>query len=286
VQRGFFGAQLNQNLPHQPDSSEYVLAAQVRSANVGAADDEAATDQDADQDADDDHDGAEDEDTDADHADDDAGADADAPAAVDTVNIIVIADVDFISEQFFQIRRIGAGNLNFDNITFFLNAIDVLVGDESFVGLRNRRVRHRTLARVEAQTRFFIEQRAAEEAQAGTEADQALAEAQSRLDARVAELQGRGDLDARAKDIMARNLQEVENRRFEVVQGNIEAEKEAKIQSGLETMESQIRRIQNSIRTLAVLLPPIPVFVMGVMIFAKRRRREKEGAVAAHRMRA
>ena len=301
VQRGFFGAQINQNLPHQPDPSEYVLAAHVRSGNAGAVNDaDADLDDDADADADADDDDAdtdaEDDGTDADaeDADADAGgqaADADQDAGADaedtpeSVNVIVIADVDFISEQFFQIRRIGAGNLNFDNVTFFLNAIDVLVGDESFVALRNRRVQHRTLVRVEAQTRSFIEQRAVEEAQAESDAELALAEAQRRLDVRVAEVQGREDLDARAKEIMARNLQEVENRRFEVLRTNIEAEKEAKIQAGLETMESQIRQIQSSIRTLAVLLPPIPVFVMGVMIFAKRRRREKEGAVAAHRMR-
>ena len=284
VQRGFFGAQLNQNLPHRPDSSEYVLAAHVRSASsVVDADDADADDADAD-DADADDADADDDDVD----DDDGDADALEPEAdtPESVNVIVIADVDFISEQFFQIRRIGAGNLNFDNVTFFLNAIDVLIGDESFVALRNRRVRHRTLARVEAQTRSFIEQRAVEEAQAETEADQALAEAQSRLDARVAEVQGRDDLDARAKEIMARNLQEVENRRFEVLRANIEAEKEAKIQASMETMESQVRQIQSSIRSLAVLLPPIPVFVMGVMIFARRRRREKAGAAAAHRMRA
>ena len=304
VQRGFFGAQINRNLPHQPDPSEYVLAAHVRSARGdgdgdGDGDDDdaavAETESDEAEDQDEDAggpqsaaggDGREPDDIDAEAGDEDAAVEEPEADAPDSVNVIVIADVDFISEQFFQIRRIGAGNLNFDNVTFFLNAIDVLVGDESFVALRNRRVQHRTLARVEAQTRSFIEQRAVEEAQAESDAEQALTEAQNRLDVRVAEVQGREDLDARAKEIMARNLQEVENRRFEVLRTNIEAEKEAKIQASLETMESQIRQIQSSIRTLAVLLPPIPVFVMGVMIFAKRRRREKEGAAVAHRMRA
>ena len=262
VQRGFFGAQLNQNLRHQPDSVEYVLAAHVKSSVSASDRDAAAT-------------------AGGDTGDTTGELDVLAP---DSVNLIVIADVDFISEQFFQIRRIGAGNLNFDNVTFFLNAIDVLVGDESFIALRNRRVQHRTLARVESQTRSFVEQRASEEAQAENGAEQALAEAQGRLDQRVAEVQNRGDLDAQAKEIMARNLQEVENRRFEVLKANIESEKEATIQGSMETMESEIRRIQSSIRMLAVLLPPIPVFALGVMIFVRRQRREREGAVAAHRI--
>lgn len=200
-------------------------------------------------------------------------------------DIIFIADADFISEQFFEIRRRGMENLDLDNVSFFLNCIDVLAGDESFVELRRRRVQHRTLTTVEARTRAYAERRSLEEQQATADAQTALADAQQRLDAKVAEVQSRADLDATTKQIMARNLQEAESRRFEAVKASIEAARDAKIDGSKEEMESQVRRIQSGIKTLAGLLPPIPVFVLGTLVFVRRRRREREGAAAAHRLR-
>jgi ABC-2 type transport system permease protein len=200
-------------------------------------------------------------------------------------NIIFIADLDFISDQFFEIRRRGFENLNFDNVSFFLNCIDVLAGDDSFVELRRRRVQHRTLTSVEARTRAYAEKRAADEQQAQTEAQAALAEAQARLDQRVAELRNRTDLDATTREIMTRNLQEAETRRFEANKATIEAGRDARIERSKEEMESQVRRIQSGIKSLAGLLPPVPVFVVGILIFMRRQRREREGAAAARRLR-
>jgi ABC-2 type transport system permease protein len=257
VQRSFLGAQLNRNLPHRPEGMIYTLAAEV--TGPAAATPAAET-----------------------PAEGEAEAEAEAKPGV---HAIFIADVDFVSEQFFEIRRLGPGNLNFDNVTFFLNAMDSLVGDNSFVALRNRRVRHRTLERVEAQTQSYIEQRTQDEQAAEQEAQEALSAAQRRLDEKVAEVQNREDLDQQTKQIMARNLQEVENRRFEVTKANIETAKEAKVRASEERMETQIRRIQSGIRTLAVLLPPIPVFLLGVYIFIRREKREREGARAARRLR-
>ncbi len=267
VQRGFLGVQINPNLPHRPDPQDYTLAAHIRGM-IESTDSEAASLE-----------------KEGDSEDSGTGEDAETPPSPKPLDVLVIADLDFISEQFFQIRAGGLENLNFDNITFFLNSIDVLVGDESFIALRRKRVRHRTLERVEEQTRNFIEERVKEEEQAEAEAETALTQAQQRLNEKVDEVRQRPDLDTQTKQIMAQNIQEVESRRFEVLKTNIEAEKEAKINSSKENVEEQIRSIQTNIKTFAVLLPPIPVFALGVLIFVRRQRREREGAAAARRLR-
>lgn len=250
VQRGYFGYgfQLNRNPRRMPTGEKYVPAARIWGAAPEVVP-EGATNE------------------------------------AKSVNLVVIADVDFVGEQFFQLRQRGIEGLNFDNITFFLNCMDILVEDYSFIDLRKKRVKHRTLETVEAQTQEFVEKRIREERDAESEAQQALTEAQTRLNDRVAEVRAREDLDDQTKQIMAKNLQEVENRRFEAMKASIEVQKEAKIEASREKMEEEIRTIQSRIKSLAVLLPPIPIFVIGVVIFIRRRQREREGTLIARRLR-
>ena len=115
------------------------------------------------------------------------------------VNAIVLTDVDAIGEQFFELRRRGVENLNFDNVTFVLNAVDQLAGDPSFIALRKRRPRYRTLEAVEARTRQYEEQRLKQTQEAEAIAEQRLREAQARLDRAVQEIRQREDIDDQAK---------------------------------------------------------------------------------------
>ncbi len=265
VQRNFFGASqlVLTNIPRRASQNAYTVAAHVTGNAAGTATGHG----------------------DASTGGAAAGGDTAGTVENSPLNLVVVADVDFASQQFFDIRRMGAAGLHFDNVTFFLNLMDVLVGDESFIALRSKRVRYRTLETVERQTMAYTEQRVRDEDAAEEEAQAALDQARRRLTARVDEVRRRTDLDEQTRRIMVRNLEEVENRRFETLQTNIEAEKEARIEESKEMMESQIRLIQNTIKNLAALLPPVPVFLLGVFIFLRRRRRENEAAAAARRLR-
>lgn len=192
-------------------------------------------------------------------------------------NAIVVADADLMSEQFFDLRRRGIANLNFDNVTFVLNAVDSLSGDNAFIALRKRRPRYRTLEAVEARTRDFEAQRLKETQQAEGVAEQRLQEAQSRLDRSVREVEARQDLDEQAKRVMIANLQAVENRRLAVSRTTIEDEKQRQIEVARADMESAIRGIENTIKLLAVALPPIPAVVLFILMSIRRLRRERIG---------
>jgi len=193
------------------------------------------------------------------------------------VNAIVIADSDMMGEQFFELRRRGVENLTFDNVTLLLNAVDELAGDASFVALRKRRPRHRTLEAVEARTRDFEAKRLAETETAQVTAEQRLREAQARLDAAVREVQQRRDLDDQTRQIMISNLQSVENRRLAVARANVEDERQRQIEAARANMEDSVRGVQNTIKLLAVALPPIPAFVLFLAVSARRLRRERMG---------
>ncbi len=191
---------------------------------------------------------------------------------------ITIADSDLIGEQFFELRKRGIENMNFDNVTFVLNAVDDLAGDRSFIALRKRRPKHRTLEALEARTQVYEARRTEEANKAQAEAETRLQEAQQRLDMAVRAIEARSDLDSDAKETMMENVQSAENRRLVVARANVEDERQRQIENARASMEDSVRSIQNTIKILAVTLPPVPAFVLFILVSLNRLRRERIGA--------
>jgi ABC-2 type transport system permease protein len=152
-----------------------------------------------------------------------------------------------------------------------------LAGDESFIALRKRRPRHRTLEAVEARTREYEAQRLKDTQTAEAMAEARLKEAQARLDRAVREIDQRRDLDEQARQIMISNVQSVENRRLSVARTTIEDEKQRQIEAARADMENSIRGIQNTIKLMAVALPPVPALVLFLFVALRRLARERAG---------
>jgi ABC-2 type transport system permease protein len=159
-----------------------------------------------------------------------------------------------------------------------LNCVDVLAGDDTFVTLRKRRLKHRTLEALEAQTRIYVERSEEEEKVADAEAKRQRDKAQQRLDEAVQKVRESKDYDERTKAIMLDSLEEVENRRLDVTKANIEDERRRKTLDSEARKERAIQRIENGVRLRAVLFPPLPALLLGCLVFGVRTARENRGA--------
>ena len=202
------------------------------------------------------------------------GKPAGAPA---NINIVFVADLDCISNEFFSMRNEGPEGLQLDNVTFVLNCVDVLAGDESYVGLRKRRPKHRTLEKFEELTKRHNQQMLDETKGAEEKADKELKDAQARLDTKVDEVRKRTDLDERRKEMEVQNLQQVEQKRFQASQREIEERKKGAIERSKSTMKQSVSGIKKFIRNLAVFLAPIPALLMGLYMLTRRLAAQGRG---------
>jgi ABC-2 type transport system permease protein len=210
-----------------------------------------------------------------------SGAEGEEPAK--DRNLVVIADLDLFGDVFFQMEMRGGDldddglpDVRFDNVPFLLNVIDALAGDDRFIELRKRRSEFRRLTEIDERTEEARndKQRAIDEANKAAEAE--LEEAQKALDAAVAVVRERTDLDDTTKAIMLKSAEEAENRRLQAKQEKIEQKKEKTLYKNNTEYKRAVDRVQNNIRLVAVMVPPIPALLLGMLLFWRKRRRERE----------
>lgn len=199
------------------------------------------------------------------------------------VNAIFVSDIDMISDFFFEERNFGNLDLEFDNVTFVLNAVDALAGDDSFIELRSRRARHRTLKRVEAQKRVFLEEANKEEQKSDEAADAELAERREQLGKRLKEIEENQDLDPIAKSQMIQQAQQAEQQRLNLAEAQIEQRKNDEIRKIRARTNRQIKSLEARIRAWAVWLPAIPATCLGAIVFFQRIQAERRNVVPARR---
>jgi ABC-2 type transport system permease protein len=197
------------------------------------------------------------------------------------INAIVLADLDMFADSFFNFHERGGDldgdgliDMRFDNVTFLLNAIDTLLGDERFIELRKRQPEFRRLTRVDEMTKAANEERQEKLKTANKAAEDKIAEAQAALDAAVAEIRAKTGIDERTKEIMIRAAEQAENRRVQAQTEQIEREKSQQIDKIKAEHTRAVDEVRDRIRVAAILVPPLPAILLGLVIFWRKRRRE------------
>lgn len=201
----------------------------------------------------------------------------------DVRNAIFVADVDMISDFFFQSRVLGDLDIRLDNVTFVLNAVDALIGDETYISLRSRRAKHRTLARLEQKRNEFLQEANERETVADQEADAELKERQEKLAARLKEIQENEDLDPIAKDQLVRQAQETEQNLLNIAQLEIEDNKNKAIKKIRAETNRKTRTLEFTTQIAAVIFSPVPAIFLGLIVLGIRMLDEKRTVVESRR---
>jgi ABC-2 type transport system permease protein len=213
------------------------------------------------------------------------------------IDVVYVADMDVMFGAFLRIRaRPGEDQdiaWQFENVDFLLNTIDVLAGDETFLNIRKRKPRHSTLRLVDEQTELlqenefdeemkFEEEYRAEVKKITDELETKRTEAQEKLQTLEDQRRNEGQGGVRLEDLIeaqqALNIQtQLMQQRLENREKQLEAQYEENVKRLRRQTESEVRSIKHWYKGLAVMIPPIPPLLIGLIVFVRRRLREREG---------
>jgi len=200
----------------------------------------------------------------------------------DGINVIFVADYDFVSDVLYEQQEALPRKL--DNLTFLFNSIETLAGEPTFVKLRNRRPRPRTLTAIQEQVDQFRAERAGQQQKAEAAMRDELEKAQERLEQAAEKIERDEKLGIVQKLQMTVMSAESEQRRFDVKRRELERKLEKKIAEIKAQEQAKIEAEENWIRFWAVILPPLPALLLGVAVLITRFTNERAQATGARRV--
>jgi ABC-2 type transport system permease protein len=211
------------------------------------------------------------------------------------LDVVLVADADMLASLFFdsRARRSPDNDLQIetDNVTFVLNALDVLAGDSRFVELRNKRPLHRPLERIVEQTQQARDKteaalneykKASQEQEAKLEQD--LKNTQDSLEAELQKLQQQENADPKLlqeKGIDLTLQLQVAKRRKDSTVEHLKQTAQRQIEKADSELAASVRSVQDGYKLWSVVLPPIPPLLVAFFVYFNRRNKEREGVSKA-----
>lgn len=206
------------------------------------------------------------------------------------IRAVYVADSDLMLPQFSAIRAdpnsLTEVKYQFQNVTFILNCVDWVAGETDFIEIRKHQPIFASLTMIDAVKQEALSLVRQQSNQFQREFELADRDAQEAQDRRLQQLREeieklqRDKLDdaaeLQAKQQKFQTQQGLEQRKLEVKRTTMERERNMKIREIERNAAEQVTNIQNRVKVAAVAVPCIPPLVVGVIVFASRRLRERD----------
>ncbi len=216
-------------------------------------------------------------------------------------NVIYVADIDTLSDFFVAMRDrpiVDGVEYRYQNMSFVLNIIDALAREDTYLGLRNRKVDHVTLEVVEKTYEKSMQEVFDLDQQLQIELTTNLSKAQNDIREKLRPLQQEIEKELNKKNSgqsydavkLAAKQQLLEQQlrdqsdKYQAKQMEFENDRREKKRRIDLDAELQIQEIQRKFKLAAVIIPPIPPLLVGLFVFTRRRLREREGISKARRL--
>jgi ABC-2 type transport system permease protein len=215
---------------------------------------------------------------------------ADSSAAI---RAVYVSDTDMMLPEFLMIRAdpdtVADIKFQFQNVTFVLNCIDWLTQEFDFIEVRKHQPVFTSLRMIDSvrdEAQKNVRDRSTE---FQGDYDAAIRDAQESMQTRMKDLQeeieklqkksgdgavSRAELQAKLQRFQTQ--QELEQRKLDVKRTKLERDRELNIRDIQREADDRVTKIQSQVKAAAVALPCIPPLVVGVIVFAARRLRERE----------
>ncbi len=210
------------------------------------------------------------------------------------VRAVYVADADCASQVFFDIRNRPDSfeeiDFRLQNVTFVLNAIDVLANETDYPKIRRHVPDYRTLRLVESEAEKYRREAAEKRdefsrafTEQETEAENESQKAEAELRAKIDKLKKEGAIDPSKQAELIALMQQFalkerqEERKLDIKLEQMRRDRDKNIADAQRKADRSIMSIQNRYKFWAVILPTIPPLLVGMVVFVSRRLREREG---------
>ena len=198
------------------------------------------------------------------------------------LDVVVIADLDFLSEIYYSQEQ--ALDEKLDNLSLLQNAIEILAGNEGFVALRNRRATPRTLEQLETVIDDFRSASTTQQAELERKVKDELKVEQEKLDEANKEIQSDQSIGFFEK--LQRTSQQASEaqRRFDLKKKKLDRELKQTTAQLDSKQQQQISGLENRTRYLSILLAPLPALLLGILVLWYRKANEEKDIAADRRV--